>query len=166
MAQQVNSKTFWGEVELGYAWSIADNGKSYDLSHKNFYGNMYMAHWCIKAGYYITPQFSLGAGLSMNGYHNFNINTLPIFVDVRYHLKRIPQLFFYADVGMPIASSGIPLTSGFMGDIGLGYRFALGKRIALNPSVGYNVFCYSQDIGNGKETRSRHSIFLQLGFEF
>jgi hypothetical protein len=166
LAQQVNSKKFWGEVALGYAWSLADNGKSYDLPHNNFYGNMYMANWRIKAGYYITPQFALGAGLGMNGYHNFNINTLPVFVDVRYHLKNIPQLFSYADVGIPIASSDPPLTFGFMADIGFGYRFALGKRIALNPSVGYNVFCYSQNIGNESETRSRHSIFLQLGFEF
>jgi hypothetical protein len=63
LAQNVNNKTLWGEIELGYGFSLSDQSKSYNLSYNNFSGRMYMASIRAKAGYYITPQFSLGLGI-------------------------------------------------------------------------------------------------------
>jgi hypothetical protein len=54
-----------------------------------------------------------------------------------------------------------------------GYSIKLGRRTALNPSVGYNMLLYKQEFVElfsqdvlYSETRHRHTLFLQIGFEF
>jgi hypothetical protein len=164
-SQNTNDKTLWGEVDLGYGFSLADRGKSYNLSYNDFSEKMYLASIRVKAGYYITPQLSLGAGLGLDGYHNTNINTFPVFIDLQYRLKSIPKLFAYVNGGASVALSDA-YTSGFISGIGMGYRVALGKRIILKPSIGYDLFLYSQNLGVSSETRSRHTLSMRLGFEF
>lgn len=161
-----SNKTFWYELELGYGWSIKDNGGSVNFSNDNLYGKMILFQAKVKAAYYLTPVFSLGAAVGLNGYHNPNYNTLPIFIDLRYHfVKSLPKLFAFADIGGSFSSNG-DYTKGFISEIGAAYKIPLGKRISLNPSLGYNLFIYSNDWGGGKESRNRHTISLKLGFEF
>ncbi|GHT52446.1 hypothetical protein AGMMS49982_12700 [Bacteroidia bacterium] len=164
LAQANNNKTLFGEIELGYGFGLSDQSTSYNLSYDNFSGRMYLANFRAKAGYYLTPQISLGLGIGLNGYHNTNINTLPVVIDLQYHLKSMSNLFTYVNIGASIAPSDA-YTSGFVSDIGLGYRITLGKRI-LKPSVGYDLFRYSQNLGIDSETHIRHTLFMRLGFEF
>jgi hypothetical protein len=160
-------KTLWGEVTLGYGRSLGDYGKSYDMPADN----MYMASLNAKVGYYVMPQLSLGVGVGLSGYHNPIINTLPVFAEARYSVKRAPKLFAYLNAGASLG--GGAYSSGATIGAGAGYSIKLGRRIALNPSIGYNALLYkqvatalfSQEVLYS-EARRRHTIFLQLGFEF
>jgi hypothetical protein len=164
--QNAESKSFWGSlwgsVEVGY-------GRSFEKDYSGY--NMYLASLRGKIGYYITPQFSLGAGIGLNGYHNYTINTLPVVLDIRYHpIKTLSGLYTYADIGASVSDS-FNFTSGFLSDMGLGYKIRLGKRTSFNPAVGYNLFVSSPRVynfvGYSYTYRiTRHTIFLQLGFQF
>jgi hypothetical protein len=162
-AQEV--KSFWGSVELGYGWNMRDNGNTGgNIKSQIFKGDMRTVY--LKAGYYLLPRFSLGAGLGLRHYSVGITNTLPVFVDARYHLKSLPQLYGYVDVGASVANKESAFTSGFMSDIGLAYKIRLGKRMSLNPSIGYNLFTYSLNVLALTEKRSKHTVYLQLGFQF
>jgi hypothetical protein len=164
--QNAEGKTFWnslwGSVEVGY-------GRSFEDGYRGV--NMYLASLRAKIGYYLTPQFSLGVGIGLNGYHTYTVNTLPVVLDIKYHpIKTIPKLYAYADIGASVSDSYEDgFTSGFLSDIGLGYKIYLGKRTSLNPAVGYNLFIsrpqtYYYD--SHWQRRTRHTIFLRLGFQF
>jgi hypothetical protein len=158
-------KSLWGGVEVGY-------GRSFEKDYSGY--NMYLASLRVKIGYYITPQFSLGAGIGLNGYHNYSINTLPVVLDIRYHpIKTLSGLYAYADIGASVSDSFTTgdFTSGFLSDMGLGYKIHLGKRTSLNPAVGYNLFVSSLRVYNFVNYSytyriTRHTIFLRLGFQF
>src|SRR5690554_4151267 len=34
-------------------------------------------------GYFLNPNFSVGVGIGLDGYHNPDFNTLPLFIDLR-----------------------------------------------------------------------------------
>jgi hypothetical protein len=165
--QNVEKKSFWrslwGSVEVGYGRSLEKDYSGY---------NMYLASLRAKIGYYITPQFSLGVGIGLNGYHNYPINTVPVVLDIRYHpIKTLPRLYAYADIGASVIDSyetdlKTLFTPGFLSDMGLGYKIRLGKRTSLNPAVGYNLFSGSLRHYDYTEHITRHTIFLRLGFQF
>jgi hypothetical protein len=159
-------KSLWGSIESGYGWNMRDNGNiAGSIKSRIFDGDMKTLY--LKAGYYLYPQFSLGVGFGLRHYNVGTINTLPIFVDIRYHLvKSLPQLYTYVDVGASVASKGSAYTSGFMSDIGFSYKIRLGKRTSLNPSIGYNLFAYSTNILAVTDNRTKHTVYLQLGFQF
>jgi hypothetical protein len=159
-------KSLWGSVEIGYGWNMRDNGNiAGSIKPQFFDGNMRTLY--LKSGYYLFPRFSLGAGFGLRHYNVGRINTLPIFVNVRYHIiKSLPQLYTYADIGASVASKGSAYTSGFVSDIGLSYKIHLGKRTSLNPSIGYNLFAYSINILAVTDDRTKHTVYLQLGFQF
>jgi hypothetical protein len=156
-------KSLWGSVEVGY-------GKSFETDYSGV--NMYLASLRAKIGYYLTPQFSLGVGIGLNGY--YMINTLPVVLDIRYHpIKTLPKLYAYADIGASVSNSYETgdFTSGFLSDIGVGYKIRLGKRTSLHPAVGYNLFISSPRVytfGQYSYTERiiRHTIFMRLGFQF
>jgi hypothetical protein len=161
-------QSLWGSVEVGY-------GRSFENGYGGY--NMYLASLRAKMGYYLSPRFSLGVGVGLNGYHNYQINTLPVVLDIRYHpVKTLSNLYVYADIGASVIDSyGTELrtdfTSGFLSDMGLAYKIRLGKRIFLNPAVGYNLFASVPRVhndGNSSYTEriTRHTIFLRLGFQF
>jgi len=166
---QSEGKTFWnslwGSVEVGY-------GRSFEDGYRGV--NMSLASLRAKIGYYLTPQFSLGVGIGLNGYHTYTVNTLPVVLDIKYHpIKTIPKLYAYADIGASVSNSyENGFTSGFLSDIGAGYKIRLGKRTSLNPAIGYNLFISSPQVlyTFGGYTYSeriiRHTIFLRLGFQF
>ncbi|MDR1595049.1 MAG: hypothetical protein LBS43_11290 [Prevotellaceae bacterium] len=162
-AQEV--KSFWGSVEAGYGWNMRDNGNiGGDIKSSIFDGDMRTLY--LKTGYYLLPRFSLGAGFGLRHYNVGITNTLPVFVDVRYHLKSLPEVYTYVDVGAAIAGDESDFTSGFMSDVGLAYKIRLGKRMSLNPSIGYNLFAYSLKVLTITEKRTKHTVYLQLGFQF
>ncbi|MDR0687796.1 MAG: hypothetical protein LBF55_03800 [Prevotellaceae bacterium] len=165
-----NSKTFWGEVTLGYGRSLGDYGKNYDIL-PGAANNMYTVSAKVKAGYYVLPQLSVGAGVGLSGYHNPIINTLPVFAEARYNVKRVPRLFSYLNAGASFGAGAF--SSGAIVGAGLGYSIKTGRRTALNVSVGYDALLYKQtavylftDEVAYSEMRHRHTMFLQLGFEF
>jgi hypothetical protein len=164
VVQDVKEKSFWGSAELGYGWNMRDNGKSGDMNLRISDGGMRSLR--LKAGYYLMSRFSLGAGLGLRYYNTGNLNTLPIFPDIRYHIKSLPELYAYTDIGASLEGTDKAFTSGSMLDIGVAYKIRLGKRISLNPAIGYNLFKYSREFLLLPEKRLKHTVFLQLGFQF
>jgi hypothetical protein len=153
-------KSTWRSIEVGY-------GKSFKNDYSQYKYNMYSMSFRAKTGYYLTPQFSLGIGVGLNEYRNYPTTPALFMVDIRYHpIKILPNLYTYADIGGSFYK--ISLTSGFLSDIGLGYKIRLGKRVSLNPAVMYSFFSSSSGTYNYDDTErvKRHTIFLQLGIHF
>ncbi|MCH7525758.1 MAG: hypothetical protein IIC74_12415, partial [Bacteroidetes bacterium] len=51
-------------------------------------------------GYFFSPYFSAGIGAGLDGYHNPNINTVPVFLDLRLYLSNaISSMYLYTDFG-------------------------------------------------------------------
>lgn len=169
ISAQSNLRKFWGSIELGYGLSIGDYGKYYDISAV-WPNSERMSLGIVRAelGYYVHPQFSTGIGIGLNGYDYTVLNTIPIFVNLRYHLKSIRKLFIFTNIGGSVSSTkggSESSTKGFMTDIGITYKLMIGKNISLNPSLAYNFFHYP-DPGFEGEQRSRHTFCFLLGLQF
>lgn len=98
----------------------------------------------VNGAYYKTWFAGLGVGLDY-----YTMRTVPLFLDVRkeiFNRKRTP--FFYADAGIHFdwlrskEKSGWGSSDydrGLYYDAGVGYKFGLGKRDALQLSMGYTM---------------------------
>jgi hypothetical protein len=174
LVAQQKQKTLWGSVELGYGIGLLETGASGSRGTKSEYGYMEVVNTRLKAGYYVSPNLSLGAGICAGNYTGYRINAVPVFADVRWHFTKSPKLFAFADIGASFFEGGFK-DKGFVSELGASYRFAFGRRCALNPSVGYNLIAYRQTYRNlvlldpnasAAENRVRHSICFTLAFEF
>ena len=158
------NRKLWGAVEVGYGISLSDKGDAYDVS----YGSDHkMAMSLIRAllGYYVTPDLSLGAGIGLNSYTQLEgLNTLPVFIDVRYHPFTNKRFLLNGDIGYNLATSENNKDGKWLFDFSFGYKL-LNKRISIIPAIGYNYCSYSID-GSSKMNQSRHSLFLKVGVAF
>lgn len=109
-------------------------------------------------GYFITPKISAGIGLGFDGYHDpADINTAPLFLDLRGYLKDEPQtIFAYLNLGQSIKIADAHEKGFFMG-LGLGYQ-----RKKIIGSIGYNL----QKIDLIESSISISSIAFNLGLLF
>ena len=79
-------------------------------------------------GYFFSPYFSAGFGIVLDGYSNPNINTMPLFIDLRLYLSdQISSMYLYTDFGTLIGIENGP-KRGRMFNIGAGYKLALNKK--------------------------------------
>jgi opacity protein-like surface antigen len=179
------SETTWANLELGYGWTLADKG-TYNLVDKN--DRSYMAIMYAKLRYYATDELSLAAGIGATPYRNYGITTVPVFAGLQYDFARIPRLFAYADIGLPLSAEtassdfitswltdySVDYKSGFMANAGVGYRVALSSRRSLYVAAGYHLFHYNLSISflNGvsgeqlADRRAKHAILLRVGYTF
>jgi hypothetical protein len=165
-SQNNQTKKVWYGIDYSYGLGIQDRGDLFSLNRSNSNGNMHVVDLRAMAGYNISEQFSLGAGLGLAGYHNNSFNTMPIFLDVRYNLPVQHRKFFvYTDVAFPLSVNS-DVNSLFMDDFGIGYKIPCYKRIKFVPSVGYNFITYKTAWGTITERRYRHSLYVRLGIEF
>src|SRR5690606_39204657 len=92
-------------------------------------------------GYFISPHFSLGVGLGLDGHHNPNYNTLPVFLDARaYFAEERNSFYSYIDIGPTIKIGGenSELRKGVLFNIGIGYKFNVAKRFFLVSDIFYS----------------------------
>jgi hypothetical protein len=166
-------KSFWGSVEFAYGVALVENGRDdykYSIKNTNDAGVFDVTRLRLKAGYRITPKFSLGAGTGICTYSGLT-KLIPIYADVRYHVTKLPGLYAFADIGASFFDSG-NVSKGFLTDLGAGYKIRMGKKFSLNPSIGYNLLICKGwknivDLQTKRnETRVRHSVFAGLAFEF
>lgn len=90
-------------------------------------------------GYFINPHLSVGVGIGLDGYHEPDHNTMPLFIECRGYLKDQRNTFYgFLDLGK---SLGVNETfrSGLFLNSGVGYKFFLTKRWCLNSSLGFNL---------------------------
>lgn len=159
---QTNNK-LWGGIEVGYGLGLSDRGESYKISRGDGYKMSYSSLRAI-IGYYVLPNFSVGGGIGLGSYTDLSLNTVPVFLDLRFHpLEDNKNFILNGNLGYSIATSETALKSKFQGEFSVGYKiFDLGK-ISLIPSLGYNYCNYSIESLN-KGSQSRHSLFLRVGF--
>lgn len=120
-------------------------------------------------GWFLSEQFSIGAGVGLDGYHNpknsfdYN-NTFLLFADARYYFKSAASTFFaYGDLGSSIAIDD-DFEKGLMFNLGLGYKLKLARRTGFVASLGYN----QQQINGYRSIRINRisTIALKAGLLF
>lgn len=132
-----SSETFWPTLELGYGWTLADKGRYrfVDDSDKS-----YMSIFHFKLRYYATDALSLGVGIGATPYRSYSITSVLASAGLQYDVIRIPRLFAYADVGLPLSveTSSSDFLSSWLTDYEVSYTFGLcgQRRRWLQGSVG------------------------------
>lgn len=161
--QAQTNNDFWGGIEVGYGLGLSDRGDSYKISRGDGYK---MAYSSLRAvvGYYVLPNLSLGGGIGLGSYTNPSLNTVPVFLDLRFHpLEDNKNFILNGNLGYSIATSETDLKSKFQGEFSVGYKVLNLGKISLIPSLGYNYCSYSiEKLENGNQ--SRHSLFMRVGF--
>tara|TARA_Y100000589_G_scaffold259899_1_gene249566 strand:+ start:996 stop:1598 length:603 start_codon:yes stop_codon:yes gene_type:complete len=113
-------------------------------------------------GYFFSPYFSAGLGIGLDGYSNPNINTMPLFIDLRLYLsEQISSMYLYTDFGSLIKIENGP-KRGRMFNIGAGYKLALSKknRTTIITDLGYS---FKQVSNDGEPIRTSDSKILING---
>ena len=93
--------------------------------------------------------FSFGIGVGIDNYY---FKTIPVFADVRKNLFEKKQTpFVYVDAGSNFPWKKEEATtwqlttyhSGFYYDVGIGYKWIIGKQFHINSSFGFSQKKYS-----------------------
>ncbi|MGP1468620.1 MAG: hypothetical protein ACTTJY_04630 [Hoylesella shahii] len=147
---------------------------SYSLS---FDGNEYNRFgFTVSLGSQIFPKLFVGGGIGLEYYPDSELNSFPIFADVRFNFKNKGITPF---IGMKV---GYVISKDFYGlyfNPSFGYRFGLTKKLALHAAVGYvmqtmNSFDDNNNVKynfgsvyiSANDIEINSCIKLQVGFEF
>tara|TARA_R110002095_G_scaffold206391_2_gene190473 strand:+ start:1744 stop:2286 length:543 start_codon:yes stop_codon:yes gene_type:complete len=120
-------------------------------------------------GYFLSPHWSLGAGIGLDGYHNPNFNTAPLFIDIRgYFVDGKNTSFAFLDLGTLLKLSN-EFEKGYMLETGVGYKFFASENIAMVFSI--NASFKGLSLTNQNYTESDRIVDLRgvgftLGFIF
>lgn len=98
-------------------------------------------------GYFINPYFSVGIGIGLDGYKNPNVNTLPIFLDLRgYFSDNLASSYIFSDIGR-LAKIENGTNNGTTFNLGLGYKTPLNKksRFTIVTDISYSYKTISLD---------------------
>jgi len=118
-------------------------------------------------GIFLTEKFSVGVGLGLEGYKIpyssfFHKTALQVFGDARYYLKNEKNTpFAYADFGHSIRINDNFLKGINMG-AGVGYKFSLRGKTALQTSLGYS----QQNSKTGEANERYPTGTFKVGFLF
>lgn len=121
-------------------------------------------------GYFIDPFFSVGLGVGLDGYHNPNFNTLPVFLDLRLYLSDdMSSPYVFMDIGTLVKFEGNK-NNGTLFNIGLGYKISLNKkRLMIITDLSYNYKAISNDglsLRNSNSWTQLRGTALTLGIIF
>lgn len=130
--------------------------------------------WSIQTinGYFISPHFSLGIGIGLDGYHNPEFNTLPIVLDIRaYFSDDADSIYSYLDIGPNIMFGGnnSDFRKGMSFNMGFGYKFSVGEKLFLVSDIFYShktVSLTNEGIRTSDDVIKANGIGLSLGFIF
>lgn len=120
-------------------------------------------------GYYvISRRLSVGVGFGLDGYHNPDINTAPLYGDIRFYFtseRNIP--YIYIDYG-GLVQLGQEFHKGQVARIGLGYKFFVSKKLCMVADVSFAAKSISYT--NDPVLRSDDAVFIKgvgftLGFQ-
>jgi hypothetical protein len=121
-------------------------------------------------GIFLNPFWSIGIGVGLDGYNNPNINTLPIFIDVRsYFTEDKDSPYLYVDGGILAKLGSVDLNKGSILNLGAGYKFFVSKRLALVTDVSYNLKSISltdEPFRSSSERVTVRGLTLSLGVIF
>ncbi len=165
LAAQHNGKRLWGGVELGYGLSITNTPKPYSSA----YDTKDITLNSLKAtlGYYITPSFSLGAGVEPRSYVHGGLNMVNLWLDSRFHPFKDKKILLNGSLGLPLfLSEKDNRKIKLLADIAFGYELFSIKKIKIMPQIGYDYCHYgalkTPDLGvyseAGADEKANHSI--------
>lgn len=149
----------WAGAEVGYGITLSD--ENITQSNKS------ISTLRALAGYYVAPNLSLGVAVGLSSY--IITNTVPLFLDVRYHpIGSNPNYVVNWAVGYALATSENDVEGKFTTDISLGYKILDMGKIQFVPAIGYNYNTYSIDnpLTTSSNNYSQHSLFLKIGLLF
>lgn len=157
-------RKLWAGIEIGYGLSLSDSGGGYDVSYGN---DNKMSFSLIKGiiGYYINPEISIGAGIGINSYTKPGLNTIPLWLDIRYHPFTNKKIQINPGFGYTLVTSENDLKGKLLAELSVGYKLFKFKKISILPAIGYNFCNYSvEEIKSFSQ--SRHSLFMKVGMIF
>ena len=142
-AQEVNKqeKGYFNLTEIGYLNGKNTRSLAGATNPSVFTNDTYALSIRNINGVFLSPTFSIGAGLGLDGYTFSNnsdrfTNTFLVFADARYYLKDQARTFFvYGDFGASVAIDD-NIAKGPMVSAGAGYKLMLAKRSAISASIG------------------------------
>ena len=119
-------------------------------------------------GVFISDKVSLGIGVGLENYtlneSNSNDNLFQLFGDSRYYFKNRASTFFgYGQLGPSIAITD-RFERGVMYNLGIGYKFKVSDRTAMNGSVGF-IDQYIKTNSNLRQNRY-YGIAFKVGVLF
>ena len=122
------------------------------------------------SGHFFSPYFSTGLGIGLDGYHDPNYNTLPIFLDLRFYFNDgISSPYLFTDYGTLVKVEN-GKNNGTIFNIGFGYKLPLNnKRLMIVTDLSYSYKSVSNDglsIRKSESWTQIKGIMLSLGVIF
>ena len=123
-------------------------------------------------GYFISPYFSLGIAIGIDGYHNPKFNTLPVMLDIRTYMSDEEDSFYaFLDIGPSIRIGGenSDLKKGMVFNIGAGYKFKIAENLFVISDISYShktVSLTDEWIGTSDFIIKVNGVGLNLGIIF
>ena len=130
--------------------------------------------WSLQTinGYFISPYFSLGIAIGLDGYHNPNFNTLPVMLDIRTYMTDEEDSFYaFLDIGpsLRIGGENSELRKGMVFNIGAGYKFKVAENLFLISDISYShktVSLTDEGIGTSDFIIKANGVGLNFGIIF
>ncbi len=168
--------TFFNITKLGYS-SLHDIKREIFVPGQG--GTLYIldtnkAHaWSLQTitGYFLSPYFSIGIGVGLDGYHTPTFNTLPVVLDLRlYKSPTEDSLFSYLNIGPTIdIGDALVLKKGMAFNTGLGYAFKVSHRLSLVSDIFYThktISLTDEWIRTSDDTIKTNGLGFSLGVFF
>ena len=118
----------------------------------------------VTAGYFVSPNFSVGLGIGSGNFRDPVINTYPVFADLRAVLspgKSSIIGFYKLGYGFKIGGSD----EGLINNIGVGYQIAVGRNFIV-PSIGYHRLDFKQHWKSIETKGDINSLSIMVGYQF
>lgn len=168
-AQNLKSKdpykneNFFGIVKFGIGLPLSVEHQQGHISKE--LGSSKTSVYSLNAigGWVIVPEFSVGLGLGLDGFHSPSSNTFPLYLDLRYYTKDEGNTWY----GLLDYGRGLKLNDTFRkGElirIGVGYKFFTGN-VCWLADMHYGQYDVSLDGEPIRKTQYLYSYKKALGF--
>ncbi len=181
LALQVNAqKKIKYDVDLTYFYGLSINSDFGNFGRSDYKMNALGLRASVR--YQFSEAISAGLGLGLDGYHNPDYNTFPVFITAQYApLSDNRNAFLFADLGRGFGDT-THFNHGTTLNLGAGYKLMTGKNFGLTFRLGYNVRwadgkSKSEILNETKEgdvlfvrfdelKHTRHSIITSIGITF
>lgn len=164
LTANAQNNRLWGGIEVGYGYSLAEKKDVYGISYPK--NNSFSSIQAI-LGYYVVENLSVGVGIGLNGYSNPGLNTLPLFLNLKFHPFHNKNIVFSGDLGYSLLSNEANIDAGLLTSMSVGYKVCKIKKISIVPAIGYNFCQYFVKGMNGmNHNDNRSSVFLKLGIVY
>ncbi len=168
---------FFNITKIGYITNTSVKQELFIEGEGNIFSELDNSEshaWSLQTinGYFISPYFSLGIAIGLDGYHNPNFNTLPVLLDIRTYMSD-EEDSFYAFLGigpsLRIGGENSQLRKGMVFNFGVGYKFKVAEKLFLISDLSYShktVSLTGEGIGTSDNIIKANGVGLNLGIIF